>query len=157
DLIERQSAYWIDQYKTVPPPLALPLDRPRPKTRGFEGAVLEAELSAEAVEALRRMRRSQGATLYVALHACFSALLARLSGQEDIVVGTSVAGRDAPGLEGTIGVFTNTLALRSRPHRDKPFAAYLSEVRALCLGAFDNALFPFELLAERIPIERDAS
>lgn len=156
-LIERQAAYWKNQYAEPLEALALPTDCPRPRSRDFAGAAFTVEWDAELTASLRQLCRERDATLFAALFALFSAALARLSGQADLAIGTVVSGRESDSLADTIGMFANTLALRARPAGDKSFASFLAECRESCIGAFQNQQYPFEELLADLDLARDAS
>ena len=139
------------------PVLELPTDRPRPAVRRGRGAARRVELPAEAVGRLEAVARGGGATLYMALLACFETLLARWSGQTDFAVGTPVAGRSRPEAVGLIGPFANTVALRADLAGGASFAELLARVRAAALAAFDRADLPFERLVAALSPERDTA
>lgn len=153
----KQEAYWLDQFAGDVPVLQLPTDDPRPAVRSFKGNRVDAELQGELATAVRELARKNGATVYMVLLAAYSALLSRISSQEEIVVGTPVAGRQHADLSGMLGMFVNTLALRMYPEGDKTFAAYLREVKQTALSAFEHGNYPFEELAQRIVQQRDLS
>ncbi|MEM7482643.1 MAG: amino acid adenylation domain-containing protein [Acidobacteriota bacterium] len=139
------------------PLLDLPLDRPRPAVRDDRAAWLSFEIEGEPLAALRQVARQRGATLFVALLASFGALLARWAGQPDLLVGTPEVGRDHPDLEGLIGFFVNTLALRIEGALDGTYEELLDRTRDHFLAAHDARELPFDrLVEERVP-ERDAS
>src|SRR5690606_23451883 len=154
-LLARQAEYWKGQYAEPPPVLDLPTDFPRPRERDFSGATLRGRLEPEQAERLSALCRLSRATLHMLLLAAYSAALARLSGQDDVVVGNAVAGRDRPELEGALGMFVNTLPIRLRPERGARFEDYLQQVKSLCLEALRNQHCPLEELLDQLPIERD--
>ncbi|MBW8770258.1 MAG: amino acid adenylation domain-containing protein, partial [Gemmatimonadetes bacterium] len=150
---ERHIAFWRDQLRDAPALLELPTDRPRPTTPSFEGATRSRMLPAELLEQLRALSKTQGSTLFVTLLAAFDVLLARTSGQEDIVVGSPTAGRAQEGIEGLIGYFANTLVLRTRLDGDPSFAGVVARVRETTLSAFEHQDVPYEKLA--LELQRD--
>ncbi|WP_249725487.1 non-ribosomal peptide synthetase [Paenibacillus dendritiformis] len=150
-------AYWLEQFAGDLPVLSLPADHPRRAVRSFEGGQVDFELDGELASTVRELARSNGATMYMVLLAAYSTLLSRLSGQEEIIVGSPVAGRPHADLAGMLGMFVNTLALRMYPARHKSFAAYLQEVRQTALGAFEHGNYPFEELVEQVVRRRDTS
>ncbi|WP_036702443.1 non-ribosomal peptide synthetase, partial [Paenibacillus sp. OSY-SE] len=154
---EQLEAYWVDQFAGELPVLSLPADHPRPAVRSFEGGRVDVELDGELAAALRGLARESGATVYMVLLAAYSTLLARLGGQEEVIVGSPVAGRPHADLEGMLGMFVNTLALQTYPAGEKSFAAYLQEVRETAFEAFDHGDYPFEELVERVVRQRDTS
>ncbi len=154
--LQRQEKYWLGQFSDGVPVLNLHIDFPRPAIRDFAGRMLAFEIEPEATAALNKLARRHEATLYMVLLAAFNILLARLNGQEDIVVGTPTAGRRHAELQGIIGMFVNTLALRNYPCGEKLFDHFLGEVKTGALSAFDNQEYPFENLLEKVEINRDA-
>ncbi|KZE78885.1 non-ribosomal peptide synthetase [Paenibacillus elgii] len=153
----RQESYWLDVFSGDLPVLDLPTDYARPAVRSFSGSVYEFVLDRGQSEGLRRLAAQSGTTLYMVLLAAYTALLGKYSGQEDIVVGTPIAGRPHADLSGLIGMFVNTLAIRSYPSGEKPFLAYLQDVREHALHAYENQDYPFEELVEKLSIPRDMS
>ncbi|MBV8858949.1 MAG: amino acid adenylation domain-containing protein, partial [Acidobacteria bacterium] len=129
EALDAQLAYWRGQLKGAPPVLELPTDRPRPAVQTFAGASHRFRLGRELTQALHRLGRQEGATLFMTLLAAFDALLYRYTSQEDISVGTPVAGRTRAETEALIGFFVNTLVLRSRLHPEMSFRELLAEVR----------------------------
>ncbi|MCY1022339.1 non-ribosomal peptide synthetase [Pyxidicoccus sp. MSG2] len=156
EVLERQLAWWKEQLAGVPPVLELPTDRPRPPVQSFRGALLRVPLPEELTSALRELSRKEGATLFMTLLAGFHALLARYSGQSDVVVGSPFAGRSQHDLEGMVGFFANTLALRADTE-GVSFPELLGRVRKACLGAFVHQDLPFEQLVDALQSTRDLS
>jgi amino acid adenylation domain-containing protein len=154
ETLERQLAYWRESLAGAPPLLELPTDRPRPQVQGAEGAAVPFTLPAETSAALRALARREGATPFMALLAAWQVLLARWSGQEDVVVGTPIAGRTRAETEGLIGLFVNTLVLRTDLGGDPGFRALLGQVRERVLGAYAHQEVPFEKLVEELAPER---
>ncbi len=146
--------YWRDMLAGLPQ-LALPTDRPRPAQPDYRGATLDFRLDAALTGKVRALSRRHGCSLYMVLLAAFKLLLARWSGQHDVVVGTPVAGRGQPELDHLIGFFANTLVLRTRLDLQAGVADLLDRVRATALGAFDHAAMPFEKLVEELKPPRD--
>ncbi|WP_142671725.1 condensation domain-containing protein, partial [Bacillus velezensis] len=126
---QKQEAYWLKRLEGELPVLELPADKPRPAVRSFAGGSVSCTLDAETASGLHRIARDHGSTLYMVLLAAYNTLLARLSGQEDIIVGSPIAGRPHKDLEPILGMFVNTLAIRTEPKGDKRFTDYLAEVR----------------------------
>jgi iturin family lipopeptide synthetase B len=125
--------------------------------RSFEGAHVEFEVNSELARQLNQLAAARESTLYMVLLSAYNVLLSKYSGQEDIIVGTPVAGRAHPDLEPLIGMFVNTLAIRNHLSADKSFASFLEEVKETTLGAFEHQDYPFEELVERLKVKRDAS
>ncbi|MGW4283509.1 non-ribosomal peptide synthase/polyketide synthase, partial [Nocardia sp. NPDC004750] len=156
DLAYQQLRFWRDVLTGAPPQLPLPVDHPRPAIPSHEGAGVDFLIEPEVVAGLRALARRGGATLFMTLHAAFAATLARLSGSADIVIGSPVGGRGERALDALVGMFVNTLALRTRVAADASFAALLSEVREADLAAFANADLPFERLVDVMAVDRSA-
>ncbi|WP_157244253.1 condensation domain-containing protein, partial [Paenibacillus elgii] len=113
--MKRQEAYWLDVFRGELPVLDMPTDYPRPAVRSFEGDTVTFTLGQAGSEKLHQLAAQTGSTLYMVLLAAYMTLLHKYSGQEDVVVGTPIAGRPHADLEPVIGMFVNTLALRSYP------------------------------------------
>ena len=150
-------AYWRGRLGGELPVLELPTDRPRPAVLSYRGAHRESLLPADLVEAVAAFGRNHGATPFMVLLAGFLALLHRYTGQEDLVVGTPVAGRDRMELEGLIGIFLNNLVLRTRVEGGSGLIDLLARARSTLLAAFSHQELPFELLVEALRPERDLS
>ncbi|WP_157108390.1 non-ribosomal peptide synthetase, partial [Aldersonia kunmingensis] len=147
-LIAGQIDYWSTQLAGVPDQLDLPLDRPRPAVQSFAGAALDFEIDADLHAGLVELARAHDATLFMVVHAALAVLLARLSGTEDIAIGTPIAGRGERELDDLIGMFVNTLVLRTGVDGGGSFAELLAQTRETDLGAFGHADVPFERLVE---------
>jgi amino acid adenylation domain-containing protein len=156
-IIPKQADFWLAMYRDEVPVLNLPWDYPRPGVQSFAGAHFDLEIDEELVAKLNRLAVDNGATLYMVLLTGYYILLSKYSGQEDIVVGTLVAGRPHADLERIIGMFVNTLALRNRPVGSKSVVEFLSEVKENALLAYENQDYPFEELVERLAVKRDLS
>ncbi|WP_161513159.1 non-ribosomal peptide synthetase [Bacillus sp. AIIW2] len=153
----RQEAYWLKQLDGELPVLELPADNARPAVRSFAGDHVSFSLDADTSSGLYKIARDNGCTLYMVLLAAYSTLLARLSGQEDIIIGSPIAGRAHKDLESVIGMFVNTLAIRTRPVENKCFSDFLREVRETALEAYEHQDYPFEELVDRLDVVRDMS
>jgi amino acid adenylation domain-containing protein len=155
--IEKQQEYWLNTFAGELPILHLPLDYPRPAVQRFEGNTVRFYMSKEKTKAIKETAAAFETTLFMMLLAAYNILLSRLSGQEDIVVGIPIAGRQHTDLQHTIGMFVNTLALRNYPSIEKPFTDFLQEVKHTTTAAFENQDYPFEDLVERLGVNRDTS
>ncbi|MBW7477363.1 non-ribosomal peptide synthase/polyketide synthase [Paenibacillus oenotherae] len=155
--MRRQEAYWLETFADEIPVLNLPTDYGRPALQSFDGGTVHAALAEEAMKGLRRIGAETGATLYMVLLAAFTAFLAKYSGQEDIVVGTPIAGRPHADLEPIIGMFVETLALRNYPRSDLTFLSYVKEVKQRTLEAFEHGDYPLEELIDKLNVQRDMS
>ncbi|HEX8189045.1 MAG TPA: condensation domain-containing protein, partial [Pyrinomonadaceae bacterium] len=156
ETLEAQLAYWRERLQGAPV-LELPTDRPRPAAQSFRGATHTSVLSEELTGELRRVSRAEGVTLFMTLLAAFKILLYRYTGQQDLVVGTPVAGRTQVEAEGLIGFFVNTLAIRTQVEGGERFAQLLVRVREATLGAYAHQHVPFERLVEELQPERSLS
>ncbi|AMW08783.1 hypothetical protein A4E84_04265 [Streptomyces qaidamensis] len=152
--LERQLDYWRAHLARLPQ-LDLPTDRPRPPVRRSEGAATRFTVSAETADALRAVARESGATMFMTLLAAFDVLLSRYAGAEDVVVGTPVANRNRAETEDLIGLFVNTLVMRTDLSGDPTFAELLGRVRNTALGAYAHQDLPFEQLVDHLVTERD--
>ncbi|HEX2569781.1 MAG TPA: non-ribosomal peptide synthase/polyketide synthase [Polyangia bacterium] len=157
EVLEWQITYWKQQLRGPLPVLALPTDRPRPPVQTHRGAQHMCTLSPELVRGLEALSRQHGVTLFMTLLAAFQAVLHRYSGQTDIIVGTPIAGRTRAETEGLIGLFVNTLALRTDLEGRPTFRELLARVREVTLGAYAHQDLPFEKLVEVLEVERDLS
>ncbi|MGV3273593.1 surfactin non-ribosomal peptide synthetase SrfAA, partial [Bacillus sp. CIS52] len=153
----KQEEHWLRELDGELPVLTLPADYSRPAVQTFEGDKLVFSLTEEQTSALRSLAKQTDSTMYMVLLASYSAFLSKLSGQHDIIVGSPVAGRSHADLANVIGVFVNTLALRSYPEADKTFTDYLEEVKQTALRAFDAQDYPLEDLLQKIEVQRDTS
>ncbi|MFL5383051.1 MAG: amino acid adenylation domain-containing protein, partial [Longimicrobiaceae bacterium] len=157
EVLERQLAYWRETLSGTPPLLELPTDRPRPAVQSYRGATLGFGLPAEVTAGVDALARREGATPFMVLLAAFQAVLARWSGQRDLVVGTPIANRTQADVEPLIGFFANTLALRGDLGGAPGFRELLARVRESALGAFAHQDLPFEKLVEELQPERSLS
>jgi len=153
--IRQQESYWLGQFAHDIPVIQLPTDRPRPSTNIHEGETLEFRLENKIISGMNHIAQEQGVTRFMVLLSIFNILVSRLSGQEDIVVGTPVAGRRHNDLSRIIGVFINSLSLRNFPAPGKTFLHFLAEVKENTLNAFENQDYPFENLVEKVEVERE--
>jgi amino acid adenylation domain-containing protein len=150
DVLREQAEYWTETLAGVPELLELPTDRPRPARQDFSGAALPVALDEGVAAALETLSRRHGTTLHMTLLAAWSVVLSRLSGQGDVVVGTPAANRGHTEIEGLIGFFVNTLALRVDLSGSPTVAELLAQVRARSLGAQQNQDIPFEQVVELV-------
>ena len=155
EVLERQLRYWKQQLDGMTHALRLPFDRPRPAMQTYHGARRSFALSQRLTQALQSLSRKTGVTLFMTQLAAFQTLLYRYSGQDEIVVGTPIAGRDNSAVEGLIGFFVNTLVLRADLSGNPAFRDLLVRVREMTLGAYAHQDLPFEkLVAELLPERR---
>ncbi|WP_370218919.1 amino acid adenylation domain-containing protein [Kitasatospora sp. GAS1066B] len=154
--LERQLGYWRAQLAGIEP-LELPTDHRRPARHGGSGDTVLFSVPAEVTERLKSAAASEGASLFMVLLGVFQLLLSKYSGQQDIAVGTPIAGRNRAEIEDVIGFFVNTLVLRTDLSGDPTFGELLARVKEAALGAYDHQDLPFERLVEELAPERDLS
>jgi amino acid adenylation domain-containing protein len=155
EVLEEQLAYWQQQLAGTPPQLDLPTDRPRSTGLGAAGAIVTHQLPLALTQALKLLSRHEGVTLFMTLLAALAILLMRYSGQEDLMVGTPVANRQRKEVEGLVGLFINTLVLRTRLSPTLTVRQALRLVREVTLEAYSHQDLPFEKLVEALQPERD--
>jgi amino acid adenylation domain-containing protein len=153
--LKRQLDWWRERLADAPAALLLPTDHPRPSLPTGGGARLHLTVSEATGAALTALAASAGVSSYMLLLAAFAALLARSTGEDDLLVGAPVANRSRPELEGAIGFFVNTVVLRIDLKGEPSFGALLARVRETCLSAFANADLPFERIVEEVQPDRD--
>lgn len=156
-LLDAQKQYWQQTLSGELPVLAIPTDYPRPSAQSFEGGTVTRNLDAAQWEQLKRLAERSGATPYMVVLAAYSIVLSKHAGQEDVIIGSPVGGRNHADLDRMIGMMVNTLAMRNYPSGQKKFLAFLEEVKNNALQAFDNAAVPFEWLVDQLSIRRDPS
>nr|WP_227998432.1 non-ribosomal peptide synthetase [Nocardia australiensis] len=147
-LAAEQVDYWTSALAGLPDQLELPADRPRPAMQSFAGATVDVRIDAETHRALVELGREHGATLFMVVNAALAVLLSRLSGTEDIAIGTPMAGRGEAVLDDLIGMFVNTLVFRTQVDTGAAFTDVLGRQRETAIQAFAHADVPFERLVE---------
>jgi amino acid adenylation domain-containing protein len=157
DVLDAQLSYWKKQLAGRLPVLQLPTDAPRPAKQTFRGSYVSLDLPKELSDRLAQIGQQEATTLYMTLLSAFKVLLYRYSGQEDVLVGTPVAGRNREEIEGLIGFFVNTLVLRSALSAELTFRELLAQVREVSIGAYAHQDLPFEKLVEVLAPDRDMS
>ena len=155
--LEAQREFWRKEFEEEASTLNLPTDFTRPKVKHYQGDSVDFLLTKEETSKLKALGEQVGATLFMVILSAFNVLLSKLSNQEDITIGTPVAGRERADLEHIVGVFVNTLAIRNYPRGEMRFHEFLSEVKEKTLSCFDHQLFPFEHLIEEVGIVSDTS
>lgn len=148
--LKRQSDYWLEALSGAPALLALPTDRPRPTQQDFSGGHVELELDEALTAELKALSQRRGMTLFMTVLAGWALVLSRLSGQDDVVIGTPSANRVRPEVEGLIGSFVNTLALRVDLSDTPTVTQVLEQVRARALEAQEHQDLPFEQVVEML-------
>ncbi|MDQ3280054.1 MAG: condensation domain-containing protein, partial [Acidobacteriota bacterium] len=154
---ERDREFWTRTFATPAPRLAMTTDHPRPAIRGYAGATASVQLGHALSAAVRRHAAESASSVFVVLIAAVDALLHRLTGDSDVVVGVPVTGRDRAGLESQVGFYVNMLPLRDRVHGEMSFDALASSVRANALESFEHGAYPFDLLVCELDLARDWS
>lgn len=154
---ERHLNYWKQQLQNMPPVLELPIDKPRPAIQNHQGAMQQVMVPQTLTEQLRAFCRKHDVTMFMTLLAAFKVLIYRYTQQEDIIVGTPVAGRDRAEVEGLIGFFINTLVLRTDLSGNPTFTDLLRRVRDTALEAYAHRELPFEELVKELQPARDLS
>ncbi|HEX8275787.1 MAG TPA: amino acid adenylation domain-containing protein [Longimicrobiaceae bacterium] len=155
EALDEQVAFWRAELEGAPPATELPLDRPHPPARGGRAGKLALAVSPETALRLAALARAEGATPFMVLLAASAAWLGRYADADDVVLGTPIAGRTQEELEGLIGFFVNTLAIRVELSGDPGFARLVARVRARLLGAYAHQDLPFEKVVEELRVPRD--
>ncbi|MCP4217867.1 MAG: amino acid adenylation domain-containing protein, partial [bacterium] len=153
--VDKQKQFWLKELAGELPLLNLPTDYARPSMQSFDGGSVKFRLSRGETNALKQLASASGATLFMVLLALKNILLAKLSAQEDIIIGSPIAGRRHTDLRRIIGMFVNTLALRNTPGADKTFTGFLQEVRDKTLQAYENQEYPIQELVNDLGVRRD--
>ncbi|TDR34079.1 condensation domain-containing protein, partial [Tahibacter aquaticus] len=148
--LRAQLDYWRGQLADLPAVHSLPLDRPRPARQQFDGGRLLQDVDAATLAGLNALARRHDASLFMLLQAAFAVLVARWSGESDIVIGTPIAGRLHPDVEPLIGFFVNTLVLRSDLSANPTFEQLLAQAKATALAAYEHQEIPFEMLVDEL-------
>ncbi|WSI99041.1 amino acid adenylation domain-containing protein [Nocardia sp. NBC_01329] len=156
-LAAEQIGYWRSTLAGVPDQLDMPADRPRPAVQSYAGGRVEVRIDAEIHSGLLRLAQQQGATLFMVVHSAWAVLLSRLSGTDDITIGTPMAGRGEQALDDLIGMFVNTLVFRTELDRGEAFTDLLARQREVDIQAFAHADVPFERLVEVLNPARSQS
>lgn len=155
--IQAQKAYWTKLLEGEVPVLNLPTDFPRGPVQSFEGDLLRFRVGPATVEGLRGISRTCGATMYMTLLAAYTILLSKYAGQEDIIIGTPIAGRNGALVQRVVGMFANVLVMRNQPRGELTFSEFLSLVRSNALDAYSNQEYQFDELVDNLKIERNLS
>ncbi|WP_261888098.1 non-ribosomal peptide synthetase [Vibrio rhizosphaerae] len=157
EVLQRQQQYWTEQLRDIPDCLTLPTDHPRPAHQDYRGASVPVTLSQDLTEQLRQLSQQHGCTLYMTLLAGWSVAMSRLAGQEDVVIGSPVAGRTQSELESLIGMFVNSMAMRIQLTEQLNTPALLAQVKETALAAQANQDMPFEQVVEAVAPARRLS
>lgn len=157
DVLDAQLSYWVSQLVDLPVVHSLPLDKPRPKVQTYTGSAHTSTINFVSAKRLNTLCLSEGATLFMGLHAVFSVLLSRYSNEKDIVVGSPIANREQAEITDLIGFFVNTLVLRSDLSESPTFISLLNQSKQMLLDAYAHQQVPFEQIVERLQPERSLS
>ncbi|GAA4184512.1 hypothetical protein GCM10022252_13550 [Streptosporangium oxazolinicum] len=157
EFVEEELAHWRERLAGIPADLALPADRPRPRSRSYRGEIRLGTFSPEVSAGIERLAKDLNSTLFTVMLTAFATVLARWSGRYDVVVGTPIAGRLLPETEPVIGMFVNAVALRADLTGDPTFAEAAGRVRTTVAEALDHQELPFERLVEALQPTRDLS
>ncbi|HEU4873422.1 MAG TPA: condensation domain-containing protein, partial [Pyrinomonadaceae bacterium] len=157
EVLEKQLSYWEEHLAAVPAVIELPIDHARPSMPSGNGAKLPFDLGPELLSSLKELSQRKNATLFMTVLAAWQVLLYRYSGQDQVCVGTPVAGRTRAETENLIGFFINTLVLRTDLSGNPTFIELLQRVRAVCLGAYAHQDIPFERIVDHLQPERSLS
>ncbi len=155
ELALKHKAYWLDRYSDGFTTLELPTDYARPLERVNAGGVHVIDLDKLQTNNLRSLASSQGVTMYALFLSIYNVLLSKLSNQSDIIIGTPTAGRNHSDLDGIVGMFVNTLALRNEVDSQLTFKDFLANIQKDTITAFDHQLYPYEELVDALEVSRD--
>jgi tyrocidine synthetase-3 len=155
--INSQQKYWKELFNEDIPILNLPNDYERPKTQNFEGKRIDFTVDSVDAEKIKILATNEGVSNFMLLLGLFKVFLARISGQEDIVVGVPVSGRRNHEIQQVVGMFVNTLPIRSKISMDLSFKSFLRELKSIIINAFENQDFKYDELLENLEIKRDPS
>lgn len=153
----KHKEYWIKQFQGELPVLMLPMDKGRPAVRTYNGGLVVKVIEAATAKAFKAVIQEQGSTLFMGLLAAVNTLLYKYTGQEDIVIGSPIAGRENIDLENQIGFYINTLALRTRFNGGNSFREILERVKEVTLGAYEHQVYPFDELVGQVNVKNDTS
>lgn len=154
-LLEKQEEFWLNEFETMPDALTLPSDLPRTEVTNYNASSVIFELSDDKIDALFKISQKEKVTMYSLLLAMYYVLLSKLSNQEDIIVGTSVLGRQREDLQKVMGVFANALPIRTQMQPDETFKSFLAKVKNNAFQCFANQEYPFEKLVGKLGLAPD--
>jgi acyl carrier protein len=154
-MIEMQETYWLEEFSKDITGLDLPTDNPRPAEKNYAGNTVRRAFPGPETQAIKKIVKETGSTLFMVMFSIFAILLSKLSGQQEIVIGVPVSGRRHPDLGRIIGVFINTLPVRISIPGTQSCREFINHVKEKCLKAFDNQDYPFEDLVEKLSPQRE--
>lgn len=149
--------YWLNQFSGELPVLTMPVDKKRPILQTFNGGTVEKKIDEKLSEAIEKLIRENGATMFMGLTSVINALLYKFSTQEDIIIGTPISGREDADLQEQIGYYGNTLAIRMQFQKESTFLELLDYTKKQVLDAYENQMFPFATLVKELNLKRDPS
>ena len=157
DSFKKAKDFWLNQFSDEIPLLNMPTVFPRPSTQSFEGNNYRITLSKEISQKIFKTAKALKVTPYMLMLSVYYILLSKYSSQDDIVVGTPTVGRESASLTNMVGMFVNTLALRNKVNCVESFRDFVTNVKSLCLSAFENQVYPFDELVKDLNIKKDIS
>jgi amino acid adenylation domain-containing protein len=157
DALREHRQYWLQQFDDPLPVLELSTDRSRPPVKTYRGRIIKRVLPAALYKGLQLLVKEQECTLFMGLLGVVNALLYRYTGQEEIIIGTPVAGRDHIDLEDQIGFYVNTLALRTHCSEGESFSELLAHIKKVAVAAYEHRMYPFDELINDLRLQRDLS
>jgi hypothetical protein len=150
--INTHKQYWLEQFKGELPVLELPSDKARPKVMTYNGASLYRELDKATTEKLKGFSQQQGGTLFMTLQTALNILLHKYTGQEDIVIGSPIAGREHPDLEGQIGFYLGALPIRTQFSKEDRITTLYQKIKESTLGAYSHQVYPYDELVDALAV-----
>lgn len=157
DNLKVQEEYWLNEFKGNIPQLNLPLDHPRTEIRSYKGKNVQLKLSKHITTEIDKYLMKHKITPFMFFLTSYSLLLSKYCGQEDIIIGSPVHGRTSQDLNSIVGLFVNTLAIRSLPNQNKLFTDYLQEIKQKVISGIQNQEYQFETLINKLKLKRDIS
>ncbi len=155
--LNEHKAYWLEQFTSDIPTLEMPGDKPRPAVKTYNGAIIKKVIARDAVGKLKVITQKEGGTLFMGLLAIVNAILYRYTGQEDIIIGSPIAGREHIDIEDQIGFYVNTLALRTRFSGEDSYKQLLDNVIRTSINAYEHHVYPFDELVDDLKLHRGVS
>jgi iturin family lipopeptide synthetase A len=157
DRMKQMGEFWKNKFGGSIPVITLPTDFARPRINNFSGSVCQYRFNSDLTAKLRRLARELNITVHNVMMGLVNTWLSRLSGQDDIVVGSPVVGRNHPDLSNLIGIFINTLALRNQPTGDKRFSDFVKEINRNTIEALEHQEYQYEDLLEELNVPKNFS
>jgi amino acid adenylation domain-containing protein len=153
----KYKSYWIKQFSDEIPVLAMPSEKIRPLVRTYKGGIVKTSINPSVTSMFKQFCKKQEGTLFMGVLSVLNALLYKYSNQQDIIIGTPIAGREHVDLEDQIGVYLNTLALRTKFNEEENFIELFKKVKQTTLDGYEHQVYPFDELIDELPIRRDLS